>query len=145
MFLLTILLIYEVIDFLRHPFDYFRQFWNNNDLFLFFVYSVFFIISFAQPEWNYALKCLQLIIVVSSFIKLSQLIRIWSKLSFMVKMLITVFFELRYFLFFFLLVIGSLTVMIQIIVKDSGENYKGIKTAAFFVLALRQSIGDYDT
>jgi hypothetical protein len=63
----------------------------------------------------------------------------------MVKMLVTVFFELRYFLLFFLLVIGGLTVMIEIILKDSGENYEGIKTSAFFVLALRQSIGDYDT
>ena len=91
------------------------------------------------------MKSLQLVIVISSFIKLSQLIRIWTKLSFMVKMLVTVFFELRYFLLFFLLVIGGLTVMIEIILKDSGENYEGIKTSAFFVLALRQSIGDYDT
>lgn len=63
----------------------------------------------------------------------------------MVKMLVTVFLELRYFLIFFLLVIGGLTVMIQIILKDSGENYEGIKFSAFFILALRQSIGDYDT
>jgi hypothetical protein len=112
MSILTILFIYEVIDFIRHPFAYYRRFWNYNDIFLFFFYSVFFIISFAQPEWQYVLKSLQLVIVISSFIKLSQLIRIWTKLSFMVKMLVTVFFELRYFLFFFLLVIGGLTVMI---------------------------------
>jgi hypothetical protein len=145
MLILIILFIYEVIDLIRHPFAYYRRFWNHNDQFLFLVYTVFFVISFAQPEWNYALKSLQLVIVISSFIKLSQLIRIWTKLSFMVKMLVTVFFELRYFLFFFLLVIGGLTVMIEIILKDSGENYEGIKTSAFFVLALRQSIGDYDT
>jgi hypothetical protein len=60
-------------------------------------------------------------------------------------MLIVVFKELLIFLFYFLLVIGGLTVMAQIIIKESGEGYDGIKLAAFFVIVLRQSIGDYDT
>jgi hypothetical protein len=60
-------------------------------------------------------------------------------------MLIVVFKELLIFLLFFLLVIGGLTVMAQIIIKESGDGYEGIKTAAFFVIVLRQAIGDYDT
>ena len=35
--------------------------------------------------------------------------------------------------------------MAQIILKESGEGYLGIETAAYFIIALRQSIGDYDT
>ena len=83
--------------------------------------------------------------MICSFIKLSFLIRIWTKVSFLVRMLIVVFKELLIFLFYFLLVIGGLTVMAQIIIKESGDGYDGIKTAAFFVIVLRQSIGDYDT
>ena len=71
MLILTILFIYEVIDLIRHPFAYYRRFWNHNDQFLFFVYTIFFVISFAEPTWTYALKSLQLVIVISSFIKLS--------------------------------------------------------------------------
>jgi hypothetical protein len=83
--------------------------------------------------------------VIFSFIKLSFLIRIWTKVSFLVRMLLVVFKELLIFLFYFLLVIGGLTVMAHIIIKDSGDGYAGIKPAAFFVIVLRQSIGDYDT
>jgi hypothetical protein len=60
-------------------------------------------------------------------------------------MLIVVFKELVIFLIYFLLVIGGLTVMAYIIINESGESYDGIKSAAFFVIVLRQSIGDYDT
>jgi len=91
------------------------------------------------------LKALYLLIVIFSFIKLTFLIRIWTQVSFLVRMLIVVFKELLIFLLFFLLVIGGLTVMAQIIIKESGDDYTGIKTAAFFVIVLRQAIGDYDT
>ena len=47
MLILTILFIYEVIDLIRHPFAYYRRFWNHNDQFLYFVYTIFFVISFA--------------------------------------------------------------------------------------------------
>jgi hypothetical protein len=83
--------------------------------------------------------------VIFSFIKLSYLIRIWPKVSFLVEMLLDVFKELRIFLFFFLLVIGGLTIMSFIIMVESGEAYNGIKSVAFFVIILRQAIGDTDT
>jgi hypothetical protein len=86
-----------------------------------------------------------LLIVIFSFIKFTFLIRIWTQVSFLVRMLIVVFKELFIFLLFFLLVLGGLTVMAQIIIKESGDGYAGIKTAAFFVIVLRQAIGDYDT
>jgi hypothetical protein len=60
-------------------------------------------------------------------------------------MVIVVFRDLLIFLIFFLLVIGGLTVMAYIIINESGDSYKGIKAAAYFVIVLRQSIGDYDT
>jgi hypothetical protein len=68
--------------------------------------------------------------VIFSFIKLSFLIRIWTNISFLVRMLIVVFKELLIFLFYFLLVIGGLTVMASIIINEPGDNYKGIKAAA---------------
>ena len=56
-----------------------------------------------------------------------------------------VFYDLRYFLIFFAMVVGAITVMVQILLKDTGEDYNGIQNFAFFVLALRESVGDYDT
>jgi hypothetical protein len=84
-------------------------------------------------------------ITMSGFIKLSQLIRIFTELSFLVKMLQTVFQKLILFFVYFLMVIGTFTVMIDIVAQDVGSAYKGISKAALFVMALRQSIGDSDT
>jgi hypothetical protein len=84
-------------------------------------------------------------ITISGFFKLSQLIRIITELSFLVKMLVTVFQKLGPFFIYFLMVISAFTVMIDIVAQDVGEAYSGISKAALFVLALRQSIGDGDT
>jgi hypothetical protein len=90
---------------------YFKSFWNLIDLLLIFVYAVYFTMTFAKPEQEDVLKSIQVLIVIFSFIKFSFLIRIWTKVSFLVRMLIVVFKELLIFLLFFLLVIGGLTVM----------------------------------
>ena len=60
-------------------------------------------------------------------------------------MLIDVIQAIIIFLFYFLLVIGGFTVMAFIIMVESGEAYNGIKSVAYFVIILRQSVGDYDT
>ena len=86
-----------------------------------------------------------MLIVIFSFIKFSFLIRIWPKVSFLVEMLIDVIQAILIFLFYFLLVIGGFTVMAFIIMVESGEAYNGIKSVAYFVIILRQSVGDYDT
>ena len=83
--------------------------------------------------------------MIFTFLKFSFLIRIWPQVSFLVRMLIVVIQQLIIFLVYFLLVIGGFTVMAFIIMVESGETYNGIKSVAYFVIILRQSVGDYDT
>jgi hypothetical protein len=83
--------------------------------------------------------------VILTFLKFSFLIRILDKVSFLVEMLIDVIQAILMFLFYFLLVIVGFTVMAFIIMVESGEAYNGIKSVAYFVIILRQSVGDYDT
>ena len=83
--------------------------------------------------------------MIFTFLKFSFLIRIWPKVSFLVRMLTDVIQAILIFLFYFLLVIGGFTVMAYIIMVESGETYKGIKSVAYFMIILRQSVGDYDT
>ena len=86
-----------------------------------------------------------MLIVIFTFLKFSFLIRIFTQVSFLVRMLIVVIQQLNIFLIFFLLVIGGFTVMAFIILVESGETYNGISSVAYFVIILRQSVGDYDT
>ena len=83
--------------------------------------------------------------MILTFLKFSFLIRILPKVSFLVEMLIDVIQAILNFLFYFLLVILGFTVIAFIIMVESGEAYNGIKSVAYFVIILRQSVGDYDT
>jgi len=140
-----VLFIYELVDF-KENFDiYLSDVWNFNDLLVFFSYLAFFILAYVDEDSLYALKSLQMVVTITSFIKLCFLIRIFTKLAFLVRMLVNVFYDLRYFLIFFLIVLGMFTILIHIIVEETGDEYDGIKPIAFFVLALRQSVGDYDS
>jgi hypothetical protein len=60
-------------------------------------------------------------------------------------MLIVVIQQLIIFLVYFLLVIGGFTVMAIIIMVESGDSYRGINSVAYFVIMLRQAVGDSDT
>jgi hypothetical protein len=86
-----------------------------------------------------------LLIVIFTFLKFSFLIRIWPQVSFLVRMLIVVIQQLIIFLVYFLLVIGGFTVMAIIIMVESGDGYRGINSVAYFVIMLRQAVGDSDT
>jgi hypothetical protein len=58
-------------------------------------------------------------------------------------MLLNVFYDLRFFLFFFGLVIGSFALYLGILVNELTD-YEGIGPFGFFAIALRTSLGDYD-
>jgi hypothetical protein len=58
-------------------------------------------------------------------------------------MLLNVFYDLRYFLLFFGLVISSFSLYLALLVNDLTD-YEGIGPFGFFMIALRTSLGDYD-
>ena len=59
-------------------------------------------------------------------------------------MLIAVHRDLGYFLLFFGFVIGAFTAVIGIIVNEPSETYEGVHGIAFYLLAIKTSIGDPD-
>ena len=124
---------------------YLTSFWNINDQLLYFLYLAYFVLTFVYPTQLYVIKSIQMAITISGFFKVSQLIRIITELSFLVRMLTTVFQKLGLFFIYFLMVIAAFTLMIDIVAQDVGNAYDGISKAALFVMALRQSIGDGDT
>jgi hypothetical protein len=101
------------------------------------------ILSFVAPKELYAIKSLQSYIIYLTFIKIGFYLRIFSELSFLVQMLLNVFYDLRYFLLFFGLVIVSFSLYLGILVNELTD-YEGIGPFGFFAIALRTSLGDYD-
>ncbi len=60
-------------------------------------------------------------------------------------MFIAVFKDLRWFLFFFAMVLGFFSIFLAVILKDDLTNYEGLGIIGYYVIAMRESIGDYDT
>jgi hypothetical protein len=58
-------------------------------------------------------------------------------------MLLNVFYDLRFFLFFFGVVIVSFSLYLGILVNELTD-YEGIGIFGYFGIALRTSLGDYD-
>jgi hypothetical protein len=58
-------------------------------------------------------------------------------------MLLNVFYDLRFFLFFFGVVVVSFSLYLSILV-DELTDYEGIGVFGYFGIALRTSLGDYD-
>jgi hypothetical protein len=58
-------------------------------------------------------------------------------------MLLNVFYDLRYFLFFFGIVISSFSLYLALLVNELTD-YEGISLVGYFMIALRTSLGDYD-
>jgi hypothetical protein len=61
-----------------------------------------------------------MVITISGFLKLSQLIKIWPRVSFIVKMMTTVFQKLALFFVYYLMVVGAFAVMINIVSTSIG-------------------------
>ncbi len=91
------------------------------------------------------IKSIQLVIIGFTFVKFLFFLRIFNQLSFLIQMLILVFKDLRWFLFFFVLVILFFTLFLAVLLKDDLSSYDGIGPVGYFIISLRESIGDFDT
>jgi hypothetical protein len=60
-------------------------------------------------------------------------------------MLIAVLRDLQYFLFFFSIVVAFFSIFLAVLLRDDLSSYEGIGIVGYYIIALRESIGDYDT
>jgi len=60
-------------------------------------------------------------------------------------MLLAVFSDLKSFILFFGIDIGFFSIFLIALLKDDLANYEGIGSVGYFIIALRESLGDFDT
>ena len=128
-FTILLLTIYEILQFkftrkenlLQYMLDYF----NLNDMVLILTYVAYLVLTFLPGEKNYdckaAIKCLQCLIVLLAFLKTYRLLKLFSSVSFLVQMLISVFADLFYFIMVFAIIIGGFTVLLEIVLQSFDE------------------------
>jgi hypothetical protein len=108
-------------------------------------YIVYMFVSFLLKDNLYLVKAIQVVIIVLSFVKLLFYLRIFKQLSFLIQMLLVVFVDMKHFLFFFGIVVTFFSITLSVLLNDDLTNYEGVGPVGYFIVALRQSIGDFDT
>ncbi len=108
-------------------------------------YIVYMFVSFLLKDNLYLVKAIQVVIIVLSFVKLLFYLRIFKQLSFLIQMLLVVFVDMKHFLFFFGIVVTFFSITLSVLLNDDLTNYEGVGPVGYFIVAMRQSIGDFDT
>ncbi len=108
------------------------------------IFPSYIFVSFYCKSELFAIKSLQCVIILLAFIKFLFFLRIFKRFSFLIQMLVSVFKDLTSFLYFFGFVVVFFSIFVGVLIKDLSD-YEGIGPVAYFVIALRESIGDYDT
>lgn len=124
--------------------DYFSSGWNICDLLLQISYVSYILAAFFVKSDLYAIKSIQIIIIALTFVKLLFFLRIFPKLSFFIQMLIVVFRDMFYILLFFGIVIGFFCIFLAVLLKEDLSNYEGIGPVGYFIIAMREAMGDYE-
>jgi hypothetical protein len=118
--------------------------WNISDTLLIMLYISYVPVSFTKPDDLYVLVAIRCGIVLFSLIKLTYYLRIFTQFSFLVQMINSVLHDLRYFMAFFGIIIFAFAVFLGILVDIDEETYDILGPIAYFVMAFRTSIGDYN-
>lgn len=122
---------------------FFKDFWNFFDLTIFLLYLAYLPISYFYEPEDYLMKAIQCAIIFQFSVKFNFYLRLYDKFGFLVQMIVNVFYDLRYFLLYFAMLISFFSIMISIIMRGV-EQHEGIAQFMFFIMTLRTSLGDND-
>lgn len=120
-----------------------EDFWNTIDVMLFLSYMIYLPISFIYDPETYLVKAIQCLIVLIYSVKFNFYLRMFDKFGFLVQMVVAVFFDLRYFIIYFCMIVSFFSVQVSLILRNT-EGHDGIGPIKFFVMVLRSSLGDND-
>lgn len=76
-------------------------------------------------------------------IKVNFYLRIFDKFGYLVQMVTQVFYDLRYFILYFFIILSFFSIQVSIYMKDV-DDHEGIGPFMYFVMVLRTSLGDND-
>lgn len=120
-----------------------KDIWNFCDISLFSLYCAYVPVSFIYKGQEYTVKVIQCAIIMFISIKVNFYLRIFDKFAYLVQMITQVFYDLRYFILYFFIILSFFSIQVSIYMKDV-DNHEGIGPFMYFVMVLRTSLGDND-
>lgn len=126
---------------------YFKTIWNYIDLFIFVLYlAMTYLEMLKNPDYHIYVRIIFCPLVLLAEVKLTYFLRMLEGFSFQVQMMIGVFYDLRYFVCFYVISITLYGILFAIMKYDTDtDSYSNIGASAYFIQAFRTSTGDFDT
>jgi hypothetical protein len=72
-----------------------------------------------------------------TFVKINQSLKIFDSFSFLVQMVEAVFYDLRLFLAYYIMVITTFGLLLIVIFDDPSSDSEGLGSASFIIMSLR--------
>jgi hypothetical protein len=89
-------------------------------------------ISF-ENEW----RLVNIMLILLTFVKINQSLKIFDSFSFLVQMVQGVFYDLRLFLAYYIMVITTFGVIFMVIFDDPNSDSEGLGPFSFIIMSLR--------
>eukprot|EP00347_Sterkiella_histriomuscorum_P014018 403362477 len=137
---------YEMVMMKRMGFiNYIKDLWNIIDQVLALLYILIVIIDIQNIAYN-AIVIMHGFMLIIVFIKFIEILRVFQGFSYQVSMLRAVFYDLRYFILLYgivVIVYGLIFTLLKIKTSDENVEYEGINYLSYFIMAFRASTGDF--
>jgi hypothetical protein len=127
---------------------FFNNFWNITDAIntlLYFIYLLLIYIpgSNTESENPNLIKSIQCCIIILTFIKVNFFLQLFEGLSFLVQMINSVLFDLKFFLLYFAIFIATFAALLLVLIDDISY-YEGLGPIGYIAIAFRTSVGDFN-
>jgi hypothetical protein len=130
---------------------YIANIWNAADLSLIMVYlgaylplnylqEIGTVCHYAHSQAcgpSYEWKLVNFILIMMTFVKINQSLKIFDSFSFLVQMVQSVFYDLRLFLAYYIMVITTFGFLLMVIFDEPNSDSEGLGSASFIIMSLR--------
>ena len=124
---------------------YISSLWNLCDLCLILIYLGAFIpLNYMHTAseslleaWHFEWKIINFMIVLLTFVKINQSLQIFDSFSFLVQMVQGVFYDLRIFLVYYLMVQTVFGFLLMILFKTPDDGSTGLDQLSYIIMSLR--------
>ena len=124
---------------------YSMSFWNKADLCLILLYlGAFLPLNYLhaafddmtvglEPTW----KLVNFLIIILTFVRVNRSLQIFDNFSFLVQMVQAVFYDLRLFLAYYLIVMITFSFILMIVFNDPNKDSEGLGPLSYVLMSLR--------
>jgi hypothetical protein len=119
---------------------YIASFWNVADLALIVLYfSAFLPLHYINESSTFEdeKRLVIIMLILLTFVKINQSLKIFDSFSFLVQMVQGVFYDLRLFLAYYIMMITTFAVIFTVIFYDPKSDSEGLGSFSFIIMSLR--------